>query len=179
MPLEETLHKVENDVKAGNLGKARDRLNGLIASFPDDLELRRKLGDIYWKLQYPDMAGKYWYLEENKSEKMKEACKQFENKFRQDPMFILFALKFKGDLDKIENTFAGKTLLDLHQKAKEKYGWYKDFRKRGSSKYYQPKYDREKHKVRDAIIKWGFVGLLGMLIFFVCIGGITVAGWIF
>ncbi len=179
MPLEETISKAEHDIKSGNLGKARDRLNGLIASFPDHLELRRRLGDIYWQLRYPDMAGKYWYLEENKTEEMVEACKHFENKFRQDPMLILFALKFKGDLAKIENTFAGQTLTKLHQSAKEKYGWYEDFRKRGSSRYYRPKYDSEKRKVRDSMIKFAFLGMLGVLIFLVCIGGITVVRWIF
>lgn len=38
--------KVDSDMAAGNLGKARDRLHGLILTHPDDLTLRRELGDI-------------------------------------------------------------------------------------------------------------------------------------
>ena len=74
MPIEETLARIEGEIAAGDLGKARDRLHGLLSTYPADLMLRRKLGDVYWRLQYPEMAGRYWYLVEEKSPQMLEAC---------------------------------------------------------------------------------------------------------
>ncbi|GLV65106.1 hypothetical protein Bmyc01_37750 [Bacillus mycoides] len=47
---EKTLKRIEKDLKNNNLGKARDRLHGLIATYPNELELRKKLGDIYFTL---------------------------------------------------------------------------------------------------------------------------------
>jgi hypothetical protein len=178
MPLRQSLENVHNDVKNGDLGKARDRLHGLISSFPDNLELRKQLGNIYWQLQLPEMAGRYWYLEEEKDERMIKACQRFEKQFKNDAAFILFAIKFKGQLEPIRDTFAGQTLQGLHQTALEKHAWYKDFRNRGSSKYRQSTYDREKHKTRDAIIKWGFIIILILLVFILCVGVVSVIKWV-
>jgi hypothetical protein len=47
MSIETTLQNVELDIAAGNYDKARDRLLGLISTYPNELSLRRKLGDIY------------------------------------------------------------------------------------------------------------------------------------
>ena len=66
MSKDSTLKKVEYDVSQGDFGKARDRLHSLIGTYPDDLSLRSELARIYAKLQYPIMAGRYWYLEESK-----------------------------------------------------------------------------------------------------------------
>ncbi|AIW86484.1 hypothetical protein bwei_3876 [Bacillus mycoides] len=54
-----TLKRIEKDIENNNLGKARDRLHGLITTYPNELALRKKLGDIYFTLQYPEMAGRY------------------------------------------------------------------------------------------------------------------------
>jgi hypothetical protein len=43
MPIDETLDKVASEIAAGDLGKARDRLHGLLNTYPD-LGLRRRLG---------------------------------------------------------------------------------------------------------------------------------------
>ncbi len=55
-----TLKKIEEDILKNDLGKARDRLHGLISTYPNDLELRKKLGEIYFELKHPSMAGRYW-----------------------------------------------------------------------------------------------------------------------
>ncbi len=67
MSKERTLERVEAEIAGGDLGKARDRLHGLIRTYPDDISLRSRLASIYWKLQYPHMAGCYWFLEENQN----------------------------------------------------------------------------------------------------------------
>lgn len=81
------------------MGKARDRLHGLISTFPNELDLRKKLGDIYFKLKYPAMAGRYWYLEKNKTPGMIKACIVFENSMGNDVNKIARALKYKGDIE--------------------------------------------------------------------------------
>ena len=132
---ETTLARIEREVAAGNLGKARDRLHGLIATYPDDLTLRRRLGDVYWRLQYPAMAGRYWYLEEAKSPDMVQACAAFEAACGNDPVQMLLALKFRGNVAAIGETFAGRTLQALQERAREERNCTIEFGKRGSEKY--------------------------------------------
>ena len=131
MPLNETLKKVEEDIRTGDLGKARARLHGLIASYPNNLDLRKQLGDIYWNLHMPAMAGRYWYLVEDKDERMQAARKRFEGEFRNDPYHMLLALKFKGDREAMKGTYADDVLDDLEHYASKKYPWYADFGKKG------------------------------------------------
>ncbi len=121
MPLAQTLQKVEEDVRSGDYGKATARLHGLIGSYPGNLELRQQLGELYWNLRMPAMAGRYWYLVENKDERMQAACKRFEEQFGNDPFHMLLALKFKGDVEAIQGTYAGRVLNDLEQRASRKY----------------------------------------------------------
>ncbi len=71
----ETLRKVEYDIRNGNLGLARDRLHGLMLSYPDDLNLRVRLGEVYSMLQQPVMAGRYWYLVAEKRRRWKRRFK--------------------------------------------------------------------------------------------------------
>ena len=79
MPKKRTLLKVAREMEAGELGRARDRLHGLLATYPEDLDRRSKLGEIYWQLQDRAMAGRYWYLQEPTDERMVEAREAFEH----------------------------------------------------------------------------------------------------
>lgn len=97
MAKDETLRNVEYDISKGNYEKARARLHSLIWTYPDDLDLRRRLGDIYWLLQIPKKAGQYWYLEKDKTPEMESACKVFEAAYGGDPLLMLQELKFQGD----------------------------------------------------------------------------------
>ena len=38
-----TLKRIEEDIENNNLGKARDRLHGLIFTYPNELHLRKQL----------------------------------------------------------------------------------------------------------------------------------------
>ncbi|MBA4385681.1 MAG: DNA helicase [Anaerolinea sp.] len=176
MVKQQSLIQIQIDLQSGNLGKARDRLHGLIQTYPDDLELRSRLAEIYLQLQLPEMAGRYWYLNENKNERMTQACSIFEERFNHDPLQMLFAIKFKGDVAGIAESFAGKTLLELHQQAKEKYQWYEDFRRKGKLKFTQsqPGKDTPTQKFWGKIVKWVLIGLLVSIPIFCVIGVISV-----
>ncbi len=183
MPLERTLQRVQADIDAGDLGKARDRLHGLIVTYPDDLELRERLARVYRQLQLPEMAGRFWYLAEHKDADMLSACRRFEAQFRNDPLLLLFALKFKGNTEMIRDTYAAQVLLDLDRRAHAKHPWYKDYRQRGAARFRHYKHDVGKqHGIRDVILKWGCIAaavILGLLVLLGAAVGIrTLAQWL-
>jgi len=124
-----TLERIEQDIAAGDYGKARDRLHGLLRTYPSDLSLRKRLGDVYWHLQYPAMAGRYWYLEEYKTPDMICACTVFERTYSNDAVHMLHALKYRGSLDVINGSFAAQTLLDLQKRAEQEHQYTFIFRK--------------------------------------------------
>lgn len=175
MSIELTLKNVEMDIKQGDFGKARDRMHGLIANYPNNLSIRRQLGDIYWKLQVPSMAGRYWYLEKDKSAEMESACRKFENQCGSDPMQILLALKYRGDFPAIENEYAGRILLELHEQAKRKHKYYTDFRnwKGKTSSYHQR--DAKKTNTTTILACCLIALLIGLVL--MTIGVFTVIGW--
>ncbi|MFF3886239.1 DUF6584 family protein [Streptomyces sp. NPDC001914] len=66
MPLRDTLARVDADLAAGRVPVARQRLRGLVSSFPDDLTLRRRLAEIYRLYGEPAEAGRWMYLESDR-----------------------------------------------------------------------------------------------------------------
>ncbi|WP_190123932.1 DUF6584 family protein [Streptomyces inusitatus] len=65
MPLRETLARVDADLAAGRVPVARQRLRGLVSSFPHDLALRRRLAEVYRLYGDAAEAGRWMYLEED------------------------------------------------------------------------------------------------------------------
>ena len=171
MSLEQTLERIDKDLANGDLGKARDRLHGLLASHPGNLLLRRKLGDVYAKLQFPSMAGRYWYLEEEKSPEMVAACAVFEKECGNSPVVLLLAIKYKADPAAIKDTYAGRTLRALQEQAVKKYGYSIEAGKRGTAKYPHS----AKTRLFGRCILWSIMIITLLLI---VIGAITIAVWL-
>ena len=48
--------RIDQDLKEGRKKKACDRLRNMINQFPDDLSLRKKLGQIYYEAGFLDEA---------------------------------------------------------------------------------------------------------------------------
>ncbi len=118
MSLELTLNKINDDISQGNLGKARDRLHSLISTFPNELSLRDKLADVYLKLQNPAMAGRYAYLNENKTAELQNAIVVFEKECGSKALNKFLAIKFKGNLKLLNDSFASKIIIDLQDEIK-------------------------------------------------------------
>lgn len=175
MTVERTMHMVEEEMACGDLGKARDRLHGLVAAYPVNLSLRRKLGDVYDKLQYPAMAGRYWYLEENKTPAMMAACELYEKSCGNDSLQILRALKFKGELDSVESEFARKRLESLRSRVLDEHGLEVDFNRQGADKYRRTR----KSKVANGLSTIGCVILILAAVALMVIGAITIYGRVF
>jgi hypothetical protein len=67
VPLSETLARVDADLSAGRIPVARQRLRGLVSSFPQDLTLRRRLAGVYRLYGDAAEAGRWMYLEEDRN----------------------------------------------------------------------------------------------------------------
>jgi len=156
-----TLKKIEDDIKKNDLGKARDRLHGLSSTYPNELELRRKLGDIYFSLKYPSMAGRYWYLEENKTPEMIKACAAFEQSEGNDPYRISRALKFKGNPEIILKLQLVQGYCPIQDKVKEKL------------------VEEPTETLGDKLVTIGCSSILVLTFCFTLIGIITIFRWIF
>ncbi|MDQ1143869.1 hypothetical protein QE429_000696 [Bacillus sp. SORGH_AS 510] len=160
MPVK-TLIKIEEDIKNNDLGKARDRLHGLISTYPDELELRKRLGDIYFELKYPSMAGRFWYLEENKTPEMVKACNDFEKSMGNDPNRIVRALKYKGNIDIIKRLELDHAITSIQKKVKEKLT------------------EEPEDSLVDKLVSYGCLSIIVLIIIFTLIGVYTFFKWIF
>ncbi|RAS83558.1 DUF6584 family protein [Priestia endophytica] len=156
-----TLKKIQEDIEKNDLGKARDRLHGLMSTYPNELALRKKLGDIYFLLKYPDMAGRYWYLEENKTPEMVEACLQFKKSMGNDPIAIAKGLKFKGESEILEKLELRQETSPIQHKVKESL------------------LEEPQEPFIDKVIIFGIFSILILTILFALIGVYTVFNWIF
>ncbi|MFF7770640.1 DUF6584 family protein [Streptomyces massasporeus] len=82
MPLRDTLARVDADLAAGRVPVARQRLRGLVSSYPNDLPLRRRLAEVYRLYAEPAEAGRWMYLEQDRDEAETAA---FEARYRSAP----------------------------------------------------------------------------------------------
>ena len=117
MALQETLDRASLDEARGELGKARDRLEGLLVAYPDEIEVRRRLGDVYWRLQYPERAGRHWYLFESDRPEMELAKRAFESRYGGDAWLMLNAIGYHGGLDSLDGTYGNTVIRDLAKRA--------------------------------------------------------------
>ncbi|MDO7484867.1 DNA helicase [Peribacillus frigoritolerans] len=156
-----TIKKIEEDIEKNDLGKARDRLHGLISTYPNELELRRRLGDIYFALKYPSMAGRYWYLEKNKTSEMVKACILFEKSMGNDPLRIARALKFKGDNEILIRLELDQVISPIQNKVKESL------------------LERPDDQLKDNLFSLGCFSIIILTILFALIGVYTLFNWIF
>jgi hypothetical protein len=93
MPVEQTLRKVAEELERADLAsvlRARQRLMGLVASYPDRLDLRDRLAAVYRVLGDAAQAGRWSYLSEVRDEAEVAA---FERAYR-TPLARLTALNW-------------------------------------------------------------------------------------
>jgi hypothetical protein len=109
----QALERIEEDLKNGDLGKARDRLHSLIRNHPSDTSLRSRLAGIYWQIKLPVEAGRYWYLEESRSEEEEMAVDIFKKNCGYRASEILHRLKLKVDTELLDTEFARRQVREL------------------------------------------------------------------
>lgn len=106
------------------------------------------------------MAGRYWYLEKNRTPEMVDACIQFEKSMGNDPIRIARVLKFKGDSDIIKG-LQDQAISPMQNKVKEKLTEEPD------------------ETLEDKLFTIGCITILIFIIFFSLIGIYTLFSWIF
>ncbi|AXG80380.1 DUF6584 family protein [Streptomyces paludis] len=92
MALIRTLARADADLAAGRIPMARQRLRGLVASYPTDPAPRRALAEVYRLYDDPAEAGRWMYLEEDRDEAETAA---FEARY-EDPARRMRALAWAG-----------------------------------------------------------------------------------
>jgi len=115
--LADTLDRAAADGARGDLGKARSRLEGLLQAYPAELIIRRRLGEVFWQLQYPERAGRYWYMFEDETPEMAAAKRAFEGRYGGDAWRMLDAIGFHGGLDSLSGTYADGVIRDLAKRS--------------------------------------------------------------
>lgn len=106
MPLIDTLARVDGDLAAGRVPMARQRLRGLVSSFPNDLTLRRRLAEVYRMYGELAEAGRWMYLEEDRRA---DETSAFEARY-QTPQQRMRALAWSGPESLARSAFAVKQL---------------------------------------------------------------------
>ncbi|SCD83364.1 hypothetical protein GA0115239_109418 [Streptomyces sp. BpilaLS-43] len=117
VPLRETLARVDADLAAGRIPVARQRLRGLVSSFPHDLALRR-LAEVY--RLYGDAAetGRWMYLEEDRNA---DEIAAFEARYG-SPGWRMKALAWQGPEAEAATSFAEGQLVAVRAACAEELG---------------------------------------------------------
>ncbi|MFE0455231.1 DUF6584 family protein [Streptomyces sp. NPDC058914] len=118
MPLRDTLARVDADLAAGRVPVARQRLRGLVSSFPNDLMVRRRLAEVYRLYAEPAEAGRWMYLEQDRDEAETSA---FEARYRTAPQRMR-ALAWHGPESLAQTAFAGEQLAAIRAACSEALG---------------------------------------------------------
>lgn len=118
MPLSETLARVDADLAAGRVPVARQRLRGLVSSFPHELTLRRRLAEVYRLYGDAAEAGRWMYFEEDRDT---DETAAFETRYG-SPAWRMKALAWRGPEAMAATPFAEKQLAVVRTACAEELG---------------------------------------------------------
>jgi hypothetical protein len=118
MPLRETLARVDADLAASRVPVARQRLRGLVSSFPFDLTLRRRLAEVYRLYGDAAEAGRWMYLEEDRNA---DETAAFEARYG-SPGWRMKALAWRGPEAMAATSFAEGQLVAVRTACAEELG---------------------------------------------------------
>ncbi|MCX5393164.1 DUF6584 family protein [Streptomyces sp. NBC_00094] len=118
MPLSNTLDRVDADLAAGRVPMARQRLRGLVSSYPYDLTLRRRLAEVYRMYGDAAEAGRWMYLEEDRDA---EETAAFEQRYG-SPGWRMKALAWRGPEALAASAVAEERLVAVRTACAEELG---------------------------------------------------------
>ncbi|WP_343661244.1 DUF6584 family protein [Chryseobacterium sp.] len=107
-------YRIEKDLKVGRKKKACDRLRNMINQFPNDLSLRKRLGQIYFEAGFLDEAGKFWILNTPENNEMENAVEIYRKSLSNSGNAILKDIVFRGDKNTLDE-YALKVITELEQ----------------------------------------------------------------
>ena len=161
MPVELTLRKAAEEVERGDLAsvlRARQRLVGLVTSYPDRLDLRERLAEVYRLLGDSAQAGRWSYLSEVRDEAEVAA---FERAYR-TPLARLEAMNWTGGEAGAPTATARERLLALQDAAGD-----------------QLRAELTVADDRDSSWRTNVVVLVGLVVVLLCfvVGAVTLVMW--
>ncbi|KJY26650.1 MULTISPECIES: DUF6584 family protein [unclassified Streptomyces] len=118
MTVETTLVKVDADLRAGRIPVARQRLRGLVASYPADLTARQRLAEVYRLYGESAEAGRWAYLDVDRDPGETAA---FEAR-HPDPLDRMVAVAWRGPEESAPTDTARARLAGLREAASAQAG---------------------------------------------------------
>lgn len=118
MSIESTLARVEADLAAGRRPLARQRLRGLVGTYPERLDLRGRLAETYRADGDAAQAGRWTYLAEDRAAAEVAA---FERAYA-DPIRRMRALGWRAEESEAATEFARTVLRELREEAERAVG---------------------------------------------------------
>ncbi|WNF27113.1 hypothetical protein RI138_09830 [Streptomyces sp. C11-1] len=118
MALNDTLARVDADLAAGRLPVARQRLRGLVSSCPHEPAPRRRLAEVYRLYGETAQAGRWMYLEEDRSP---EETAAFEERYA-NAIGLMRAVAWRGTEADAPTPFAAEQLAAVREAASETLG---------------------------------------------------------
>jgi hypothetical protein len=93
------LEQARDDLAAGRAWKARDRLEGAVASNPADQEVLELLGDVHYRMGDLPAAGRWWYLTERAGPEVDAALDALQERTGGHAGALVTTLPFRPPLD--------------------------------------------------------------------------------
>ena len=101
MELSEKLIKIEKEIEEGFNEKSVRRLKSLINVYPNNINLRNRLAELYYNIGFFESAGKYWILTEPKDLRIENCISLYLKSVNYANGKILKDLKYNGDLQQL------------------------------------------------------------------------------
>jgi hypothetical protein len=86
--LEADLTMVRDAIAANRIEEAKSKLAGITISCLPGSKCSQDIGNLYYDLGCPILAGLNWYLLENKNQQMQDTCESFEHSLGDNPLFM-------------------------------------------------------------------------------------------
>ncbi len=113
MPIDRTLARVDEEIAAGRLLPARQRLLGLVGSYPQRLDVRERLALVCRRLGDDAQAGRWGYL----SPAPPEAEVRAFRRAYPDPVQRMRALRWRGSEHEAATALARERLAAVRAEA--------------------------------------------------------------
>jgi predicted Zn-dependent protease len=164
MPLDMTLARVEDDLARGDLSKARQRLRSLVDAFPQRLDLRVRLADVYRAMGQPVQAGRWRYLSPPRDKTDEAEIDAFARAHDGRAGVMAGEIGYRGRIDQVANAYARASLQELRDQALRQDGVWTEYDEHGKPHIRMS----AKHRLIGGLIGLAFglflTGLLGAAI---------------
>jgi hypothetical protein len=131
MPLDMTLARVEDDLARGDLSMARQRLRSLVDAFPQRLDLRVRLADVYRAMGEPAQAGRWRYLSQPRDKTDEAEIDAFIRAHDRRAGAMAGEIGYRGRVDQVVDDYARARLQELRSQALRQDGIWMEHDERG------------------------------------------------